>query len=62
MVTMLHEIAHLVVGCQNQHNDHWRAMVHRLGGIPEECRAPRVCFTPQGRRRTVDDDDTYLCC
>ena len=35
--TILHEIAHALVGVQNGHNDVWKSMCRRIGASPKAC-------------------------
>ena len=35
--TVTHELAHLLVGCNNGHNAQWKQMHRRLGGSSERC-------------------------
>lgn len=44
--TILHEIAHAIVGTQHGHDDVWKAMCLRLGASPASCSATAVM--PEG--------------
>lgn len=35
--TILHEIAHTLAGCQNGHNEVWKAKCRQIGANPERC-------------------------
>jgi predicted SprT family Zn-dependent metalloprotease len=35
--TILHEIAHAIVGCVNGHNEVWKAQMVRMGLKPDRC-------------------------
>jgi predicted SprT family Zn-dependent metalloprotease len=35
--TILHEIAHALVGCQHGHNTQWKNMCIKIGARPERC-------------------------
>ena len=47
--TMLHEIAHALVGPRHGHGPVWRAMARRIGARAERCNTTAV--VPQGRWR-----------
>ncbi|WP_127573721.1 SprT-like domain-containing protein [Georgenia faecalis] len=44
--TILHEIAHALVGPRHGHDDTWRAVAQRIGSTGERCVAPEAPRTP----------------
>lgn len=47
--TILHEIAHALVGPGHGHNKTWKAMCRKIGAIPKRCYSTDKVKSPQAR-------------